>query len=245
MCFSVNVNLVKDELENRYGVSFPDYDKYHPSYYYHAFALPDIPAICSESPDRARLLKWGLIPSWTKSMNDAEEIRYKTFNARAETVDTKPSYSRSFKSKRCIVPVKGFFEWQHLENRKIPWYIYHADFEIFSIAGLYERWIETATGEVFDTFSIITTDANDLMAVIHNSKKRMPVILNTNGEKLWLDLKTSMDDIHSLLQPCESSLLRAHAISSLVNNKSADRNTPEVIRPFDWDLKGNNPGELF
>jgi putative SOS response-associated peptidase YedK len=193
----------------------------------------------------AKLLRWGLIPSWTRSMKDAEEIRYKTFNARGETVNTKPSYSRAFRSKRCIIPVKGFFEWQHLESRKIPWYIYHAEYEIFSIAGLYDQWVESATGEVFDTFTIITTDANDLMAVIHNSKKRMPVILDKEDESFWISSKTEPEQAMSLLKPCNSAFLKAHTISNLINNKSADRNTPEVIKPFDWGMKDADTGNLF
>ena len=91
-----------------------------------------------------------------------KQYRYKTFNARAESISSKPSFSGSFKSKRCLIPVKGFFEWQHAGNEKIPWYIYHADEEIFSFAGLFDQWVETSTGETFNTFSIITTDANDL-----------------------------------------------------------------------------------
>ena len=232
MCFSVNVNLVKDELENRYGASFPDRDRYQPSYYYHAFGLPELPAICSGSADRIQLLRWGLIPSWTRSADDAEEIRYKTFNARAESVSSKPSFSKSFKSKRCIIPVKGFFEWQHAGNEKIPWYIYHSSEEIFSIAGLFDQWVETSTGETFNTFSIITTDANDLLAVIHNTKKRMPVILDRKSEYKWISLVTSADDAFAMLKPCSSDVLKAHIIGNLVNNRSANRNSPEVIRPY-------------
>ncbi len=232
MCFTVNVNLVRDELENRYGVTFPDRDRYQPSYYYHAFSLPELPAICLDSPGQARLLRWGLVPSWTRSPEDAEEIRYKTFNARAETIATKPSFSRSLITGRCIIPVKGFFEWQHAVNEKIPWYIYHTKEEVFSLAGLYDHWTSTSTGEVIDTFSIITTDANDLLAVIHNSKKRMPVVLDRNAEKRWISSDTSADEALSLLRPCPDELLRAHTISSLVNSKSANRNTPEVIKPF-------------
>jgi putative SOS response-associated peptidase YedK len=231
MCFSVNVNLVKDELENRYGASFPDRAKYQPSYYYHAFSLPELPAICSGSEDKIQLLRWGLIPSWTRSAEDADSIRYKTFNARAESVRSKPSFSRSFTSKRCIIPVKGFFEWQHVENKKIPWYIYNSAEEIFSIAGLFDQWVENNTGEIFNTFSVITTDANELLAVIHNSKKRMPVILNRNDEKKWISHGTSPDEAQALLKPCPSSILKAHTIGDIVNNKSANRNTPEVIRP--------------
>lgn len=232
MCFSVNVNLVRDEIENRYNVSFPDRDRYQPSYYYHAFSLPELPAICAGSPGTAQLLRWGLIPSWIRNPDDAKEIRYKTFNARAESVNSKPSYSKSFRSRRCIIPVKGFFEWQHAGNEKIPWYIWHAGEEIFSIAGVYDRWVETNTGEALDTFSIITTDANDLLAVIHNSKKRMPVILDREGEKRWISTDTLPEEALTLLRPCPSEILKAHTISDLVNNQKANRNSPEVIQPF-------------
>jgi putative SOS response-associated peptidase YedK len=147
MCFSVNVNLVKEELEERYGINFPDKYRYEPSYYYHAFGLPEVPAICSSDPGTVRLLKWGLIPSWIRTPQEADEIRLKTFNARSESIDSKPSFSSSFKSKRCIIPVKGFYEWQHVGTKKIPWYIYCLNDEIFSIAGLYSEWVRTDSGE--------------------------------------------------------------------------------------------------
>jgi len=232
MCFSVNVNLVKDEIESRYGASFPDHDRYRPSYYYHAFGLPELPAICSGSPRKIELLRWGLIPSWTRSMSDAGEIRFKTFNARSESIDSKPSFSKSFRSKRCIIPVKGFFEWQHIGSEKIPWYIYHGTEEIISLAGISDQWVEADTGEVFNTFSIITTDANDLLAMIHNTKKRMPVILDRNDEFRWTNPDTSAADALSYLKPCPSEILKAHTIGNLISKKSADKNTPEVIRPY-------------
>jgi putative SOS response-associated peptidase YedK len=234
MCFTVNVNLIKEELENRYGATLIDPDKYRPSYYYHAFGLPSLPVICSDSPSGIKLLKWGLIPSWTKSIDDANVIRYKTFNARSESIDQKPSFSSSFRSKRCIVPVKGFFEWQHLGNEKIPWYIYSSGNEIISFAGIYDDWIEDRTGEVYSTFSIVTTEANELMAEIHNSGKRMPVILNKTSEAKWIDLSTSEDDAHGLLKPCPSEILNAHTISPLINSRSSERNTPDVIKPFNY-----------
>jgi putative SOS response-associated peptidase YedK len=109
MCFSVNVNLVKEEIEERYGVDFPGKYRYEPSYYYHAFGLPEIPAICSGNQGSVSMLKWGLIPEWVRNAEDAEEIRFRTFNARAESISTKPSFISSFNSKRCLVPVRGFF----------------------------------------------------------------------------------------------------------------------------------------
>jgi putative SOS response-associated peptidase YedK len=235
MCFTVNVNLVKEELENRYGATFLDPDRYTPSYYYHAMSLPEIPVICSGKTDKLQLLKWGLIPSWVKTIDDAGKIRFKTFNARAETIEEKPSFSHSFKSRRCLVPVKGFFEWQHLEKRKMPWYIHHSKDEILSLAGLWDVWVESRTGETYNTFSIVTTEANELMAEIHNSKKRMPVILNNVSEMKWLDISITMQEAHDLLKPCPSEMLRAHTISPLINDKLAIKNTPDLIKPYVWE----------
>jgi putative SOS response-associated peptidase YedK len=238
MCFTVNVNLIKEELENRYGATLIDPDKYRPSYYYHAFGLPSLPVICSEKPSEIRQLMWGMIPSWTKSISEADIIRYKTFNARSETISAKRSFSAAFRSKRCIVPVKGFYEWQHAGKDKIPWYIYHFNDEILSLAGIYDNWIESNTGEIFSTFSIVTTEANDLMANIHNSGKRMPVILSRSAEKQWISTSTSESDALNMLIPCPSDVLSAHTISPLINSKNANRNTPEVIAPYKY-AQGN------
>ena len=234
MCFTVNVNLIREELENRYGATLIDPDKYRPSYYYHAFSLPYLPAICSGEPSKIRLLSWGLIPGWTTSIDQANIIRYKTFNARAESIEIKPSFSSSFRTKRCIIPVKGFFEWQHVGNEKIPWYIYHTENEILSLAGIYDDWVENNTGVVHSTFSIVTTAANDLMATIHNSGRRMPVILDKPSEIRWTDISTSQTDLMKLLLPCPSEMLKAHTISQLINSRSSDRNTAELIQPYNY-----------
>lgn len=239
MCFSVNVNLVKEELENRYGATFLDPDKYHPSYYYHAFGLPRIPVICSGSTDKINVMTWGLIPSWVKTRENAEEIRFKTFNAKAESVDSKPSFSGSFSSRRCIIPVRGFFEWQHTSSGKIPWYIYRVDDDIMSLAGLWAEWADTTTGELLNTFSVITTDANGLMAKVHNSKKRMPVVIEKNSESTWLDHCAGKEELKKLLNPFPDEILKAHTISDLINRKTSERNSPEVIRPFTRETGGD------
>lgn len=233
MCFTVNVNLVKEELEHRYGATLIDPDKYRPSYYYHAFALPSMPVICSDKPSYIRQLTWGLIPSRTKDTDQANIIRVKTFNARAENLADKPSFS-SVKSKRCIVPVKGFYEWQHVGKDKIPWYVFRSDLEVMSIAGIYDDWVESETGEVLSTFSIVTTVANELMAEIHNSGKRMPVVLDNISENKWIDISMPLDEALKLLSPCPSEDLKAYTISRLINNKSVDRNTPDVIKPYTY-----------
>jgi putative SOS response-associated peptidase YedK len=234
MCFSVNVNIVKEELEKRYGATFLDPEKYSPSYYYHAFSLPELPAICSGQADKIRMLNWGLIPSWTKSLKDAGEIRYKTFNARSETIDKKPSFSGSVRSKRCIIPVKGFFEWQHTDYGKIPWYIYHSDYQTFSLAGLWNEWSDSNSGETYVTFSIITTDANKMMAEIHNSGKRMPAILQRQDEYRWLDLSAEPSEALGLLKPSPDDSLKAYTIGPLINKRNADKNTSDLILPYQY-----------
>lgn len=234
MCFSVNVNLIREELESRYGATLIDNDKYRPSYYYHAFAIPEMPVVCSEDPSKIKLYKWGLIPSSARDIDEANNIRLKAFNARAESLDTKKTFSLSFRSKRCIVPVKGFFEWQHRGKEKIPWYIHDSQNEIMSLAGLYDHWTESSTGEVLDTFTIITTDANEMLAEIHNSALRMPAILDRVSEKLWLDTHSTDDELKTILKPSPAEMLSAYTIGPLVNDRLADRNTPEVIRPWQY-----------
>ena len=231
MCFTVNVNLVKEELEKRYGATLIDPDKYRPSYYYQAFALPVMPVICSDKPSLIKQLTWGLIPARTQNSDQANIIRFKTFNARAENLETKPSFT-SVKSKRCIVPVSGFYEWQHTGKVKVPWYVTRSDSDVMSVAGIYDDWAESATGEVLSTFSIVTTEANELMAEIHNSGKRMPVVLDSVSEKKWIDLSLPLDEALKLLKPCPSEDLQAHTIGPLINNRSVDKNTPEVIKPY-------------
>jgi putative SOS response-associated peptidase YedK len=244
MCFSVNVNIIKEEMEERYGVTFPDKYRYEPSYYYHAFSLPSIPAICSDNPGTIRVLKWGLIPSWTKTAAEAEKIRFKTFNARSESIDIKPSFSGSFKMQRCIIPVRGFYEWQHRGNEKIPWYIFSPADQIITIAGIFSEWSASSAGEKISTFSIITTEANEFMAGVHNSKKRMPVILDRKAEKRWIDLSISPGEARSMLGPCPSDYLTGHSIGPLINDRRANRNTPDIILPYQYYID-NGSGTLL
>jgi putative SOS response-associated peptidase YedK len=237
MCFTVNVNIVKEELEERYGATLIDHDKYRPSYYFHATSLPLLPSVCSDDPSVVRLLRWGLIPAWTSSREEAAEIMMKTFNARSETIGTKPAFRDSFAMRRCIIPVRGFFEWQSLGGRKIPWYIRLANEDIFSLAGIWDKW-EMKGGVTLDTFSIVTTRANELMAEIHNTKKRMPVILPASAEKLWLKHDLDRDSASALMEPVASEMLEAHTISPLITNSRADRNRPELIKPYSYPVQG-------
>lgn len=127
---------------------------------------------------------WGLIPFWAKD----NSIRKNTLNARFETLREKASF-RSSLNNRCLVLSDGFYEWQWLDEKgkkKQKYLITRPNEEAFAFAGLYNDWIDKSTGEIVKTYTIITTKANELMANIHNTKKRMPFILSPEIEEAWL-----------------------------------------------------------
>ncbi len=234
MCFTINVNIIKEEMERRFNIPLLDPDSYRPSYYYHAYELPKIPVISSAEPDGIALYQWGLIPSWTRNEEYANDIRYKTFNARSETITEKPSFRNAVKSNRCLVISRGFYEWQTVGKEKFPYYVYLTDEKIFTFAGLFDVWTNHRTGEITKTFSIITTRANPLMEKIHNIKKRMPVILEDEDEKKWLDISIPVSESLALLKPFNEEEMEAHTISRLITKRGVNKNVPDLVKPFNY-----------
>lgn len=137
-----------------------------------------------------------------------------TLNARADTIFEKLSFREPIMKKRCIVPSTGYFEWRHEGSKKIPYYIYLKDEEIFSMAGVYDTWLDKSTGVEHTTFSIITTDTNPLTNYIHNTKHRMPAILSKENEEKWLESALSKADISALLKPYDAALMDAYVIGN-------------------------------
>ena len=213
MCYTIEINLTREQIEQRFGSRFKDEQEFIPGRKVSAFGLPSVPAICSGSPDEIRLLTWGLIPAWAKDEESAKSIRMKTFNARSETLGEKPSFRNSFRTKRCMVLVNGFYEWQHIGIEKIPYFIRLKDDIPFALAGLYDNWLNRNTGEVLNTFTIITTPANPMMEIIHNTKKRMPAILPPAVEKEWLNLESDGSRISAFLKPYDENQMMAEKIA--------------------------------
>jgi putative SOS response-associated peptidase YedK len=170
------------------------------------------------------LLRWGLVPFWAKDVKSAS--KYSLINAKAEEIDQKRSYQQAFGKRRCIVPLSGFFEWKREgEGPKRPFAIRIKDEPIMSVAGVWEHWKSQETGEVVNSFSIITTAANTFMQNIHD---RMPVILDRKDEPEWLDPENDdTDKLKALLKPCPSDWLDAYEVSTLVN--SPRNNSKEVL----------------
>jgi putative SOS response-associated peptidase YedK len=151
------------------------------------------------------LMQWGLIPSWAKD----PRIGSKMINARAEGIESKPSFKKPLRSQRCIIPASAFFEWKGNPGAKAKYRIARKDGDLIGFAGLYEHWHnpnDPTVGEL-TTCTIITTQPNDVVAPIHN---RMPVILLPDDEDHWLDPDmTEPEEIVSLLKPYPSELLEA------------------------------------
>jgi putative SOS response-associated peptidase YedK len=170
------------------------------------------------------MMRWGLVPSWSKDPKAGPPL----INARADTVATKPSFRSAFKSRRCLIPADGFFEWQKTgEKAKQPFYIRLAKDHAFAFAGLWERW-EGPGSSVVESCVIITTDANDALRPLHD---RMPVILPDDEYDRWLDPKC--DDpskLGELLKPYPSEAMTAFPVSTLVN--SPRNESAACIDPF-------------
>ena len=161
------------------------------------------------------LLRWGLIPSWSKDT----AIGNRLINARAETAREKPSFRNAFKRHRCLISANGFYEWQRLERGKQPFYIRMRDGHPFAFAGLWDRW-ESPDEGVIETCAILTTAANTALAPIHD---RMPVILPSTEYGRWLGPSLQdADSLEALLMPFPAENMISYPVSSRVNSPAVD-----------------------
>ena len=162
------------------------------------------------------LLRWGLIPSWSKD----PAIGNRLINARAETVQEKPSFRNAFRRHRCLIPTNGFYEWQRQERGKQPYFVRMRDGRVFAFAGLWDRW-ESSDQDVIETCTILTTAANTVLVPIHG---RMPVILPQAEYARWLDpaLKDPDSSLSPLLVPFPPEEMLAIPVSPRVNAPSTD-----------------------
>lgn len=211
MCYTIKIDLTRDQLELRFGAKLNLPGDYMPGTRISAFTLPRLPVICNDDPLTIRIFTWGLIPFWVKDSNSAKDIRMKTFNAKSETLAEKPSFRNSLNNKRCLVLATGFFEWHTEGSKKTPYFIGLKDQLAFALAGLYDQWTNPETAEKINTFTVITTRANPMMEEIHNLKKRMPVILTPGAEQNWLNLKTD-PFTDNLFEPFPEELMFAEKL---------------------------------
>jgi putative SOS response-associated peptidase YedK len=188
---------------------------------------PTIPVIVRhQGGNECRLMHWALIPHWAADPS----IGNRMINARAETLTELPSFKSLVNRGRCIIPADGYYEWRKEGKRKVPMWIHLKSKEPFAFAGLWDVWRKPDRKKV-ESFTIITTEPNDLIEPIHN---RMPVILRAEDEEPWLDVfRTTFTKARSVLKPFPAELMDAHDVSSIVN--SAKYDGPESIQPVSDD----------
>jgi putative SOS response-associated peptidase YedK len=168
---------------------------------------------------RLEMLRWGLVPSWA----DDPEIGARMINARSETAPEKPSFRRAFRSKRCLIPADGFYEWKREPGGKQPYYFHMHDGRPFAFAGLWEHWEK---GGSLLSCAILTTRANSVLEGIHD---RMPVILPPGSYDAWLDPDADKEQLIDLMSPYPGADLETYQVSRFVN--SPRNNDERCIEP--------------
>lgn len=169
------------------------------------------------------VMRWGLVPYWAR---DAR-VAFTTINAKAETVSTSPAFREPWKRRRCLVPAEWFYEWQKLGGKqKQPYAVAMKDGAMFAFAGLWDVWKEKATGQELRTYTILTTDANELTRPIHN---RMPVIVARQDYDRWLAPVQPAQLPIDLLKPYPAEEMRIWKVGLAVGN--VRNNSPDLVEP--------------
>jgi putative SOS response-associated peptidase YedK len=186
--------------------------------HYNIAPSQDVVAVTTDrdGAPRGELLRWGLVPSWSKDTRSG----FKMINARAETLMERSAYRKPLERFRCLIPADGFYEWQPIpgEKRKQPFHITRADGALFAFAGLWSVW-HRGEPEELRTCTIITTDANELMAPIHS---RMPAILQPDDEAVWLGREASLEELLELLHGLPDDQMALRAVGPAVNDVRND-----------------------
>jgi putative SOS response-associated peptidase YedK len=225
MCGRYNLKATGPELLAAFEIAY-DAEKFidlGPRY--NIYPTQVVPAVRRDSGERAAcLLRWGLVPPWAK------DLKYggRTTIARADTVADLNSYRAAFKSRRCLIPATGWYEWQETVKPKQPFNIRRRDEGVLAFAGLWESWRGDPAQPPVETFTIITTEAAPALSYIHH---RMPVVLSPKDYDLWLDPRVSERDVLlPLLIPYAGDDLTGYPVPFTVNNPRND--VPECIEPL-------------
>jgi putative SOS response-associated peptidase YedK len=198
-------------------------------------SVPVVRTATSQSGREVVSLRWGLTPAWAK----ADEPPARLVNARAETLEAKPSFRDALRSRRCVLPASGFFEWEIVGRARSPWLFRWRDESPFGLAGLWDSWRSPA-GEVVESCAVVTVAPNDLMRPIHH---RMPVMLTPTECRVWLDLRAAAPaGLSSLLRSPETGAMTGLRVNSCVN--SVQQEGPQCIEPAEAATLANDGRQL-
>ena len=216
MCGRFQLSVTGKQISERFNVEVFD-ERYKPCY--NCAPSRELPVITNDNQKELQFFRWGLIPFWAKD----PKIGMRLINARAETLTDKPSFKHAFKTRRCLIPANGFFEWKK-EKKRVPYRFFLKNDSLFAMAGLWDVW-KDSSGKPVHSFTIVTTDANEIVKPVHD---RMPVILPKEKERLWLE-EQNPQLLQSLLQPYPGDDLEFYPVSGLINKPQND--FPEVVMP--------------
>lgn len=218
MCYSINVKIKKEEIDKQFPFANDKDFLFKEEEIISGFDLPELSILISKKQNDSygfETYNWGLLPEWVKEEN-APKHAIKTLNARLENITDTPSFARYIDTQRAILPIAGFYEWQHIGKEKIQYHI-HALEGIMGLAVVYHLFEKQ--GKMVKTFSIITQKANALMSEIHNSKKRMPLIIPSGFEKTWLGEKSFSETIKNIPTIEENFLFAEKTAPNKINNQ--------------------------
>ncbi|MBT8305406.1 MAG: SOS response-associated peptidase [Maribacter sp.] len=211
-----------------------------PIHHASGFSHPEVLIYTDRSPYFPEVAIWGLVPHWVRNQEQLKKLWNSTLNARGETIFEKPSFRTSARNNRCIIYVDGFYEHHHFKGKTYPFYVHRKDKKPMAFAGLWSEWRNDDTGGVINTFTIVTTQGNPLLAKIHNNPKlkepRMPLILPQELEDKWLEhLDDELDQqaIGKLIQSYPEEELRAHTVTRL-RGKDYVGNVEEISNPVTY-----------
>ena len=196
------------------------------------FTYPALPVVTMEHPDMIEFFRWGLIPHWAKDMASAVVSAKNCLNAISEEIAQKSSF-RAVQNKRCAIFVTGFYELRHFKGKAYPYFIKQRERDYFWLGGLYSHWKDPETDFDVPTVTVLTTRANPLMEIVHNERKRMPVILTDELLGVWLSDRPT-EAVKALMEPYDQELMEAYSISKLLTSRKDNNNVPEVQDRFDY-----------
>jgi len=228
MCARYSLTKSEKELMKAYMVKYPGPLTAN----YNLAPTQEGLVITADEPDKAQLMHFGLVPYWSADT----KLNMSTLNARSEDVLEKKTYAPLIqKHKTCLVLADGFYEWDRKSGKPLPYRFILKDREVFAFAGLWSQWKSKDGSQVYRSFTIMTTKANNTVGKVHDPKFRMPVILDRLQEEFWLSKNVSPTDLLTLCQPYADSKMDAYRVSTDINAtviKGVINNRPELMLPL-------------
>jgi len=236
MCYETSLTKKVEVIEENYEARMFIPELYKPWYHKSGFVNPNMFCIPMEDPQHIYPMEWGLIAPWGDKDIESFRLKYNTLNAKSETVLKSPMYKNATRERRCLIIADGFFEPHHAGGNATPYYCYLDGRKLFTFAGIYNE-IESD----YWTVSLLTTEANPFFAEVHNKKKRMPLVLDTDFEGEWLNPGLNDTNLRELMANAfTKDKFNAHPVTRDIYKRDINTNTPRVLEKVD-----DNPQDLF